>query len=74
MNTSLAKDGGSTSVSSKLTAESKVDNCDESILKECDEGLTSEAIEAIMDVLISKDVLLEPLISLDKSVQTHDVY
>lgn len=74
MNTSLAKDGGSTSVSSKPTAESKVDNCDESILKECDEGLTSEAIEAIMDVLISKDVLLEPLISLDKSVQPHDVY
>lgn len=30
--------------------------------------LTAEAIEAVMDVLISKDIMQEPLQSLDKSV------
>jgi hypothetical protein len=41
---------------------------EEDISKETSSGLTAEAIEAIMEVLISRDVLYEPLVNLDKSV------
>ena len=73
MKTSIAKDGSAVSTTTELPSSNKKvpsleDQSDDLLLKECDAGLTSEAIEAVMDVLISKDVLLEPLQSLDKSV------
>lgn len=70
MKTNIAKEADSVVAGEPLSAGKKTPCLeeDDSLLKECDAGLTSEAIEAVMDVLISKDVLLEPLQCLDKSV------